>query len=290
MAILATETFAGPSGANLHGRTTTTGGLTWQCQTSTTALKINAAEQLRSASSSGAVARVDLGTPDHLARVRTLAFGANPCAAAVVRAVNHSGFIGLRALDAGSVEIFKRVGSTSDLRVALISGLDLALPVELELQIEGTTVRARVNGSPVGPAEGHEVADALFAGVTHAGLFARGSSLDPALDDWAGGDLGTGAAVLAPAGGRCITRGTPAGLAGLAPGLAPAGARLPLRGGGAGLAFTPAAIALAGAGGRVALRGAAAGLLVAPPPAAGTDPAIIVPVAAETRVWPVGRD
>jgi hypothetical protein len=289
MPTIASEDFTGPANANLHGRVTTTGGRTWQCLSSTTALRLNAAAQLRSAASGGAVARVDLGVADHFARARSLAFGANPCAAVAVRAVDFSNFIGLRALDAASVEIYKRVGSTSDQRVALIGGLALALPVELELRIEGATVRALVGGAPVGAAEGYAVNDAVFAGVTQAGLFARGSTLDPALDDWAGGDLVAGAVALAPAGGRIALRGSAAGLAGQAPALGPAGGRVALRGGAAGLAFTPAAGALAGAGGRVALRAGAAGLRFTPP-AAGADPAIIIPVAAEARVRPVMGD
>ena len=289
MPTIASEDFTGAASTNLHGRVTTTGGRTWQCLTSTTALKLNGLGQLRSGASSGAVARVDLGVADHFARVRSHVFGASPCAAATVRAIDLSHFIGLRAIDAASVEIYKRVGSTSDQRVALIGGLALALPVELELRIEGSTVRALVGGAAVGAAGGYAVGDAVFAGVTHAGLMARGSSLDPALDDWAGGDLAAGAAGLAPAAGRCATRGAQAALAGRAPLIGPAGARIALRGGGAGLAFTPAAGALAGAGGRVALRAGAAGLVFAPP-AAGADPAIIIPVAAEARVRPVMRD
>ncbi|MFN3287764.1 MAG: hypothetical protein ACK40H_04890 [Sphingomonadaceae bacterium] len=287
MAIIASEDFTGASTANLHGRTTTTGGRTWECLTSTSSLKLNGAGQLRSTTSSGAVGRVDLGVADHAAGARLLAFGSNPCAAVAVRVVNLSNFIGLRALDAASVELFKRVGSTSDQRVALIGGLALSLPVELELRIEGTTARVFVGGAPVGATGGYTIADAVFAGVTHAGLFARGSPLDPALDDWSGSDLGV--ALLAPAGGRCATRGQAGALAGHSPSLAGTGGRIPLRGAAGALAFSPAAGALAGAGGRVPLRAAAAGLLFRP--AAGpADPAIILPVAAEARVRPVERD
>lgn len=287
MASIASEDFTGASTVNLHGRTTTTGGRTWECLTLTTSLKMNGAGQLRSTTSSGAVGRVNLGVADHAASARVMAFGSNPCAAVAVRVVNLSNFIGLRAIDAGSVELYKRVGSTTDQRVALIGGLALSLPVELELRIEGTTARVFVGGAPVGAAGGYAIADAVFAGVTHAGLFARGSTLDPALDDWAGGDLGV--ALLAPAGGRCATRGQAGALTGLAPSLASAGGRIPLRGAAGALAFTPAAGALAGAGGRVPLRAAEAGLLFRPAPGPA-DPAIILPVAAEARVRPVARD
>lgn len=287
MAIIASEDFTGASTANLHGRTTTTGGRTWECLTSTSSLKLNGTGQLRSTTSSGAVGRVDLGVADHAASARVMAFGSNPCAAVAVRVVNLTNFIGLRAIDAGSVELFKRVGSSSDQRVALIGGLALSLPVELELRIEGTTARVFVGGASVGASGGYTIADAVFVGVTGAGLFARGAPLDPALDDWAGGDLGM--AMLEPAGSRCATRGQLGALTGHAPSLAGAGGRIPLHGAAGALAFTPAGGALAGAGGRVPLRAVEAGLLFRPAPGPA-DPAIILPVAAEARVRPVERD
>jgi hypothetical protein len=287
MRTLVSEDFTGANNVNLHGRATTTGGRTWECLTSTTSNRLNGAGQLKSTTSSGAVGRVDLGFANHFARARVLAFGANPCAAVAVRVVNLSNFIGLRAIDATSIELFKRVGGTTDQRVALIGGLTLSLPLELELHIEGNVARAHAAGVPVGAPGGYAVADAVFAGVTQAGLFVRGSTLDPALDDWAGGDLAV--VPLDPEGGRSATRGQAGALTSQAPALAAASARVALRGAVGGLAFTPAASALAGAGGRIALRAAQAGLVFREP-AAPADPAIIIPVPAEARIRPVPRD
>jgi len=205
MPAIVSDSFNGAANTTINGRVAS--GQTWSVAGAVNGIQLNAANQLKATSSSGALARIEIGAADHYARVTALATSTTGGCGAAVRAVDNLNFIALRLVSLSEVRLFKRVGSTTDVTVAALTGLTLTLPVVLELRIAGQVATLYVNGAQVGAPPGYTVADAVFAGVTRAGIWGRGSSVDPLGDDFEGGTPGGAAASLAPARGVHALRG-----------------------------------------------------------------------------------
>jgi len=192
------DDFTGVADAVLNGRTV--GGKSWSCAGTFTAdvqgLKINASGQLKNMSSNGCLGRIEAGAADHYAQAKVHGpLTASVPVALAVRAVDQLNHIGMRAWTSTQVEIYKRVGSSTSQRVVLIGGLSLVAGQTWKLQIEGTTVKAFVGGTQIGVAGGYDVADAVFSGITKAGLWASlapGGGTDPAFDDFEAGTVSSG--------------------------------------------------------------------------------------------------
>lgn len=220
MPVVVSDDFTGVSGATLNGRAANGG--TWASFGTVNGLQINAANQVKAVSTSGGtLARIEVGQADHYSRAAVFQFTTPSRAAVAVRAVNNTTFIGLHAPNATSVQIFKRVGVSTDTQVALITGLTVAVGAILELRVTGQTVTAYLDGQLVGAAGGYAVTDTQFTGVTQVGIWGRTN--DPIIDAFEGGTLETGAA-LPPASGRHAARSTPGALS-VGYALAPAGSR-----------------------------------------------------------------
>ena len=300
MAVIA-DGFNGVLDALVNGRVA--GGTAWSCNgalgADASGLKINAANQAKNSSGNGCLGRIETGSADHYARVRSFGRSTTSLAAAVVRAIDYRNFIALRVISATQVELYKRVGSTSDQRIAVFT-LATSAPVMLELRCEAGVLRPFVEGAQLGATGGYAIVDAVFDGVTRAGLWARGA-LDPCADDFEAGSFGAPAGSLSPANARSILRGR-------APVIAWRGVLLPARGRSATRDRAPvlrvAVGAIAPVRGRSVLRGGEARLTVvgaiAPArarlPLRGSAAVVSVgggggtPVAADDRVAAAARE
>ena len=189
----------GVSGTALNGRAGTGGS--WSCAGALAAdiagLKLNASNQVRAATVTGCLGRIETGLADHYAKAVILV--TTTAAAVAVRAVDQSNFIGLRVANATQVEIFKRIGGTETSFGKVTVGTIGPSPA-LELRIAGTSAFALLNGAAV--ASAGPIADAVFSGVTKVGLWGKGSAVDPLADDFEGGTL----PVLAGANARSVGR------------------------------------------------------------------------------------
>jgi hypothetical protein len=225
MPAVVTDDFTGTNNASLSGRTAS-GGV-WSVQGVADGLLINASNRLKlGGSGAGTLARVNAGSADHYAKLVCWAVGTSSAGPAV-RAVDDRTLIAARPISATSVQLTKRVASTSDSSVGVISGLTLTPPFTLELRVSGTTIWCALNGAIIGPAAGYAITDSAFAGLTTVGIWARGSTGDPVADDF---ECGTYAAAAVPAGARHANRAA-VGALGLRVPLAPAAARNPNRAG-----------------------------------------------------------
>lgn len=255
MPAIVSDSFTGTANSSINGRVA--GGAAWSVAGAVNGLQINAANQLKIGSSSGALARIEVGQADHYVRVTALATSSTGGCGAAVRTVDNLNFIALRLVSLSEVRLFKRVGSTTDVTVAALTGLSLTLPVVLELRISGQVVTPYVNGAQVGAPGGYAVTDAVFAGVTRVGIWGRGSSIDPLGDDFEGGTPDGAVASLTPAAALHAHRAMAAALSsGLT--LAPARGGHAVRGAAAAVAVT---YGLAPARGVLANRGSAAALM-----------------------------
>lgn len=259
MPVTMTDGFDGALDTLVNGRVA--GGAAWSCAGSLAGdingLKLNGAGRAKNSSSSGCLGRIETGSTGHWAKASSWGRSTSVQIAVAVRAVDHRNFIGLRVVSATQAELFKRIAG-SDTRIALLSAATAA-PVTLELRIEAGVATPFVNGAQVGLSGGYAVADAVFDGVTLAGMWARGA-LDPAADDFECGTFGAAAAGLVPAPARLATRGGAAAVAWRGA-IGPASARSAVRGGAARLSVVGGA--LVPARGRSAGRDRGAGLAAA---------------------------
>lgn len=307
------DSFTGASNTVLNGRAATGGAWTMSGQAALdqNAIRINAANQARVSTGNGCLGMAAVGAADHYAKAQSFVLGTQ-CAVAV-RAQDWQNFIGLRMTSATQPELYRRVaGAETTLNRPTIAAQ--AAPVTLEIRVIGGTVTGFVNGIAVHAGAGHAVTD--FAGVTRAGLWGRGSGIDPLADDFeaghfvfplvaAGGQAPTrdrgqavtaagGATTVAAAGGRSPGR---AGAGRLGAALAVAGGRSPSRSGSVGLV---SGLAIAVAGGRSGTRAGTGGLIARLGVAGGRGPAradagrvetmrlgLVTPVATEPRGVPV---
>ncbi|MDT7934217.1 MAG: hypothetical protein RQ833_06400 [Sphingomonadaceae bacterium] len=265
MPVVVTDDFTGTNNASLAGRITSGGS--WSVQGVADGLLINAANRLKlGGSGAGTLARVNAGSTDHYARLVCWAVGTSSAGPAV-RAVDDRTLIAARPISATAVQLTKRVASTSDSSIGVVSGLTLTPPFTLELRVSGTTVWCALNGAIIGPAAGYAVTDSAFAGLTTTGVWARGSTGDPVADDF---ESGTYVAAAVPAAARHANRAGNAALALRLP-LAPAAARAANRAGSAAitlsLLLTPSAARSAHPGAAAAL-----GLRLPLAPAAARSP------------------
>lgn len=306
MPVVATDDFTGANNALLDGRAV--GSQAWSCAGVALAdiqlIRLNGTGAFRLGSGAGCLGRLEMGQADHYARLASYALtgSATVAVAVAVRCIDHTNFIGLRALTTTSVEIFKVVGGTQS-SVIVIAVPALTAPVVLELTMAGTAARAFVNGAQVGAVAGYPITEPVFNGVTKAGIWARGTR-NPAGDDFEGGTLSGAAVAVVPARGLSAQRAAAGGLALMLPlgvaraahaqrgragglsiglGVGPAAARHVVRGAVGGLALPGGPVALMAAQARHGWRGGAA--RVGP-----RAPAITAGVGAEDRVVRVAGD
>lgn len=200
MAVVATEDFTGPAGTPLNGKTTTTGGLTWQAsalyQSMRDSVQLNGSGAAMSTYGI-ALLYVNTGAANHYAQVRQLArinagSPSHQVVCAAVAAIDDNNWIALCPFYGDSwFQLIKCIGGEQTI-IDDIMGLTLASGDLFRLERNGTNVKAFQNGAPMGNPAGYTVDDAVFNGVTTSGLWVFKAFTEGVFDDFEAGTLGGG--------------------------------------------------------------------------------------------------
>lgn len=197
MTVVATEDFTGPAGTPINGKATTTGGLVWQAagvyQANRDSNQLDGSGKGTNVAQGQCLNYINAGSADHYAQIRQYDFfDKYQSVCAVVAAVDHQNWIGLCPFYGTNwYRLIKTVGAV-DTVIADFTGLTFTPGDTFRIERQGTNIKAFQNGVQLGALEGYTVADAVFDGVTNAGIWclnARGTGF---FDDFEAGTFGTG--------------------------------------------------------------------------------------------------